>query len=476
MTSETALTTLDSVRTDFEKIRSSVQTLRTEKVSARIDRLRQLKKWIHSNRQVIHKAMQKDLGKPAAEVDMIEIFHVLSEIRLAEKNLRYWCAPRKIDAPFNMLGTRSSIRYEPRGACLVLSPWNYPFALAVGPLVSALAAGNAVILKPSEFTPNVSAIIASMVKEVFDPSVVSVCEGGPEVAKFLVTLPFDHIFFTGSPAIGKEVMKAAAENLVSVTLELGGKSPSIVTASANIREAAKRTVVAKFVNSGQTCVAPDYVLADEKIVDDLTRELVSQTRAHFSGGTDFEKSTSYCRIVSARHFDRLDELMQEAIHAGANVHLGGSNNIETRFFHPAILSGVPANSRLLDEEIFGPILPIVPYKHIDEAIAFVNARPKALALYIFSRDQKSIDKVLEQTSSGGACINDCGLHFLHSNLPFGGVNSSGIGKSHGYYGFLAFSNEKPVLRQKSGFTSIQPFYPPYSERSSRLVDWFLKWF
>jgi aldehyde dehydrogenase (NAD+) len=361
--------------------------------------------------------------------------------------------------------------------CLILAPWNYPFSLCAGPLVSALAAGNSVILKPSEFTPHVSSVLKRMVEEVFDPSVVSIFEGDAEVSQKLLKLPFDHIFFTGSPSVGKLVMKAAAENLASVTLELGGKSPSIITDSAFLNDAAQRTAVAKFVNNGQTCVAPDYVLVDEKIVDRFTTLLTDQIKKLFiENNSSFAQSEHYCRIINDKHFVRLNELLKDTLEQGAQVLFGGEIDRSTRFIHPTILTNVPHSSRIMNEEIFGPILPIITYNKLDEAIAFVNARPKPLALYIFSGRKKEQERILRETSAGGVCINDSGIHFLHHNLPFGGVNNSGIGKSHGHYGFLAFSNEKPVLRQRRGLTTIKAFYPPYTARSKKIMEWFLRLF
>jgi aldehyde dehydrogenase (NAD+) len=316
-----------------------------------------------------------------------------------------------------------------------------------------------------------------MVGEVFEPSVVSIFEGGAEVSQLLLKLPFDHIFFTGSPSVGKIVMKAAAENLTSVTLELGGKSPSIITGSASLKDAAKRTAVAKFVNNGQTCVAPDYVLVDEKIADRFSTLLMQQIKALFTENNEsFEHSEHYCRIVNDKHFLRLRTLLQETVEEGAKIIFGGDANKDTRFIHPTVISHVPPTSRIMKEEIFGPILPIIVFKRLEEAIALINEKPKPLALYIFSRNKKEQQQILRETSSGGVCINDSGIHFLHHNLPFGGVNHSGIGKSHGYYGFLTFSNEKPVLKQRAGLTSVSAFYPPYTTRSKKLMDWFLKFF
>ena len=270
-------TTIQEVQQVFDEQKLNVPRLRKEPIANRKERLQKLRKWILDNRATIQSAAFNDFRKNPAEVDGVEIFHVIQEINLALSQLGQWVRPRKIDAPMTMLGSRATLRVEPRGVCLIIAPWNYPFSLAVGPLVSALAAGNSVIIKPSELTPHVSALIANMVKALFAPNVVSVCEGGPDLSKHLLTLPFDHIFFTGSPAIGKVVMRAAAEHLTSVTLELGGKSPAIVTDSAVIKDAAKRIAVAKFINNGQTCISPDYVLVDEKMADKFTADVIAQT-------------------------------------------------------------------------------------------------------------------------------------------------------------------------------------------------------
>ncbi|HEY8936188.1 MAG TPA: aldehyde dehydrogenase family protein, partial [Cyclobacteriaceae bacterium] len=465
------------IETTFQELKRLVKKQRSISLKAREEQLEKLRTWIHSNRASIHEAMYVDFKKPSAEVDGIELFHVLNEIKYALDNLTLWTTPKKIDAPITMLGTRSFIQYEARGVCLIIAPWNYPFSLCIGPLVSAIAAGNRVILKPSELTPHVSSLIKRMTKEVFDDRIVSTFEGGPEVSQQLLKLPFDHIFFTGSPAIGKVVMKAAAENLTSVTLELGGKSPTIITSSANIKDAAQRIAVGKFVNNGQTCVAPDYIFVDEKIADSFTKELINQVKSLFTeDGTSFENSSYYARIVNDRHFNRLNELIQDAVSKGAKQELGGTVNSNDRFIHPMILTEVSSASRILDEEIFGPILPILTYKKIDEAIDFINNRPKALALYVFTNDKSVREKVLNETSSGAVCVNDCAIHFLHHHLPFGGVNNSGMGKSHGHFGFLAFSNEKPVMKQRSGFTSVKAFYPPYTSFKQKVMALFLKLF
>jgi aldehyde dehydrogenase (NAD+) len=449
---------------------------RSEPIAHRKERLRRLRKWVHENRPAIREAGFRDFRKPDVEVDAVEVLHVLSEVSFALDNLEQWTRPKKVDATLAMMGTRSSVYYEPKGVCLVIAPWNYPFCLCVGPLVSALAAGNSVIVKPSEHTPHMSVLIERMVKELFDPDLVTVVTGGPEISTQLLEFPFDHIFFTGSPAIGKIVMKAAAEHLTSVTLELGGKSPAIVGKDADLKRAAQRIAFAKFFNNGQTCIAPDYVLADQVIAKELTVQIKEQVNALFAERKSFETSTSYARIVNQRHYQRLQNLVSNAVSEGAQVEMSGNMKPEDRFFHPVILSHVPQTALILEEEIFGPVLPIVEFSMVDEAVHFVNSRPKPLGLYIFGYSGSSQEKILRETTAGGVCINDCAIHFLHHNLPFGGVNNSGIGKSHGYYGFLAFSNEKPVLRQRKGLTAIQLFYPPYTSFTRKIVDWFLRMF
>ncbi len=450
--------------------------LRQESWQARKTKLQRLKVWILKNRHRIHKAAYQDFRKPAVEVDAIEIFHVLNEIHVASAHLHEWTRPRKVDAPWTFLGTRSVIQVEPRGTCLIISPWNYPFSLSVGPLVSAIAAGNTVILKPSEFTPHMSALLATIVQEVFERREVAVAEGGVPVATELLGLPFDHIFFTGSPSVGRIVMKAAAEHLTSVTLELGGKSPCIVADDADLADAAERIVVAKFVNNGQTCIAPDYVIADERIAAALTEKICSKIRERFSVDGSFSNSPSYCRIVNQAHFRRLASLVEDATAKGAKVEMGGEMDERDRFIAPIVLSQVSADARIFEEEIFGPVLPIITMKKPDDAIRIVNNKPKPLALYLFTRKRAVREAVLQSTTAGGVCVNDCGIHFLHHGLPFGGVNTSGHGKSHGFFGFLAFSNEKPVLRQRRGMTSVKLFYPPYTTISQRVMDWFLKLF
>lgn len=468
---------LESVSKVFEDKKKVFAKVRLQSIAQRKARLTKLSQWIKANRQAIREAIHQDFRKPAAEVDTTEILPALDELKHAVTELSQWTKSKKVDAPITLLGTRSKIVYEPKGVCLIISPWNYPFNLSIGPLVSALAAGNVAIIKPSEFTPHTSVLIKKLVTEVFTENEVSVIEGGTETSQALLKLPFDHIFFTGSPAVGKMVMKAAAENLTSVTLELGGKSPTIITPSANIKEAATRVAVTKFINNGQTCIAPDYILVHEQVATEFVQQLKNQILELFGGGTgNIRTSSDYARIVSEKHTTRLAALIQDAESKGAKVELGGEQNLDERFIHPVILTQVSKQAKLMEEEIFGPVLPVLTYSSFDEVVSYINGNPKPLALYIFGTNNKEIERITTETSSGSVCINDCAIQFLHTHLPFGGVNNSGIGKSHGHYGFLAFSNEKPVVRQRSGLTTFTFFYPPYTKSVQRMINWVLKLF
>jgi aldehyde dehydrogenase (NAD+) len=460
----------------FEKQKTRSQLLRSEPISRRIERLTKLEAWLMANRERIQNGVHVDFQKPLLEVDTSELYPVLTEVRHNLKHLEEWSRPRKIDATLSYIGTRSEIRYEPKGVCLIIAPWNFPFNLCVGPLVSCIAAGNTAIVKPSEMTPSTSTLLREMAAEVFDEDVVAVVEGGTETAQALLSLPFDHIFFTGSPAVGKIVMKAAAENLTSVTLELGGKSPTIVDASARLKDAARRIAFGKFLNNGQTCIAPDYLLVEESVSAEFLSHLRKQVQSLFGKGEPIgENSKDYARIVNARHFQRVNDLLKDAVERGAKPDMLGSINNQTNFIAPVILTNVPADARIMEEEIFGPVLPVLTFKTKEEVVKQVNGRPKPLALYIFSNRSSFREHILKNTSAGSVCINECVLQFTHPNLPFGGVNNSGMGKSHGYYGFLAFSNEKPVLRQKGGWAAPYLLHPPYTGKMKKIVDVLLKW-
>jgi aldehyde dehydrogenase (NAD+) len=473
-----AIPAMDTARIDeaFARQTAFREHLRSESPRKRKERLHRLRDAIVEYSPRVREAVFKDFGKNPHEAEISEILTVLAELRNALKHVETWARPTEVDTPLTYLGTSSEIRYEPKGTCLIISPWNYPFNLCMGPLVSALAAGNNAILKPSELTPHTSAVIRELVVQTFAQEEVWVAEGDAQVATYLLSLPFNHIFFTGSPGVGKVVMKAAATNLASVTLELGGKSPAVIDETANLRDAARRIAWGKLLNCGQTCLAPDYVMIHESRQAEFISLLKgSVAEVYGRGGAVTEASPDYMRIISDRHFQRLAGLLEDATRAGATVELGGSASAPSRFFPPVILRNAPRSSRVMQEEIFGPILPVNSYRDVSEVVGLINNLPAPLSAYIFSRSRKFREHIVTHTSAGAVVVNDCVVHFSHEGLPFGGVNNSGIGRSHGYHGFLAFSNEKPVLRQKSGFTSLSALYPPYTGATDRIIRFMKKW-
>ena len=468
---------MQGLKSHFDLLKARAPGLRSEPISERKKRLKNLESWIHKHRERIKEAVHKDYRKPLLEVDTTEIYPVLTELRHALKHLDEWASPKKIDATLSYVGTRSEVRYEPRGTCLIIAPWNFPFNLCVGPLVSCLAAGNNAIIKPSEITPHTSRLIVEMVREVFNEDIGWVVEGGADVSQELLKLPFDHIFFTGSTAVGKIVMQAAASQLSSVTLELGGKTPTIVDESVNLKDAARRIAFGKFFNNGQTCIAPDYVLVHQHIREKFLTALIKEIQSIFGDGGDInEQSPSYSRLATPRQFNRISALIQDAIDRGAKIQQLGGVNEQENFIGPTILTDIPAGAKVWEEEIFGPILPVETFTTAEEAASIINNWPKPLALYVFSNRKSFQEYFLVNTTAGSVCINECVLQFTHPNLPFGGVNQSGLGKSHGQYGFIAFSNEKSVLRQKNGWAAPYLLYPPYTTGMKKIVDVLLKWF
>lgn len=450
---------------------------RSSTLVERKERLLKVLNWITSHQEAIHEALWLDFNKPAPEVDLNEIFPVTSEIKHCLKNLSTWMRPQAQPTPLPMFGTSAFVVAEPKGRALLISPWNFPFNLAIGPLVSALAAGCTAILKPSEYAPHTAQLVLDLVSDLFAPHEVAVCLGEKEVASELLALPFDHIFFTGSPAIGKIVMRAAAQHLSSVTLELGGKSPVILDASADLKDAAEKLIWGKFVNCGQTCIAPDYILVPEdkkEIFLGHAREVLN--RYYDPEGKGIMQSPDYARLINTKHFERIQQLLEDALQKGAQVEAGGELDAESRYLAPTLISEIREDMLVFQEEIFGPILPILTYNLLNDALALIHSQPKPLALYFFGKDDGRAKRVMTETSSGNLVINDCVLHFLHSELPFGGVNNSGIGKAHGKYGFLAFSNEKGVLKQRIGFNNVSLLRPPYGIRVKKLIATMMKWF
>ncbi len=424
-------------------------------------------------REAIREACFKDLGKAGAEADLTEVFPVVSEAKHTMRHLKSWIKPHRVSTPLSLFGSSSWIKYEPKGVCLIISPWNFPFNLTFGPLISAIAAGNTVIIKPSEMTPHSSAVMREIIGKLFNENEVALIEGGIETSTALLELSFNHIFFTGAPSIGKIVMTAAAQHLTSVTLELGGKSPTIVDETANIGNAAKMIAWGKFANNGQICIAPDYVFVHESQKQKLITALQNQIIEFYS--EESEKSESYARIVNERHFDRVKGYIDDAVKKGAKIIAGGNGIREEKFIAPTMVENAPLDSEIMQNEIFGPVLPIYAYKNLDEPLQYIQANEKPLALYIYSKNRENINKILDNTRAGGTCINNNAVHFFNHNLPFGGVNNSGIGKGHGKFGFEAFSNARGVLKQILP-SSLQLMMPPYTDFKRKLIELTVKWF
>ncbi len=436
----------------------------------RLDRLDRLLRLTQENQAAIIAAIAADFGhRSRHETELAEIYLVLSGIRHARRHLARWMKPRRVPTPTPMLPARSEIIPQPLGVAGIISPWNYPFQLALLPAVAAIAAGNRIMLKPSELTPAFSHLLERIVADAFAPEEFAVVAGDVEVGRAFATLPFDHLLFTGSTAVGRQIALAAAANLTPVTLELGGKSPAIIGADADVDVAAARIAYGKLMNAGQTCVAPDYVLVPRPAVDAFvaaTGAAVARMFPSLVGNDD------YTSIVSDRHYRRLEGLVADAEAAGATaIRLNPASEAPdpaARRFLPTLLTGVNDDMAVMREEIFGPVLPVLPYDTLDAAIAYVNRHPRPLALYWFGADDAHRDRVLNETLSGGVTINDVCWHVAQENLPFGGVGASGYGAYHGEQGFRTFSKHKPVLHQ-ARINGFGMFRPPYGRRFEQLV-------
>lgn len=459
---------IQAIQAVFAAQQATALRWRMSTADERRARIKRLRDAVMAHRQDFYDAFASDYRKPPAEVEISELLPVMDEMRHALGSLKRWMRPRRVWPTSTMLGTSGRIEYQPRGRVLIIGPWNYPLSLCFGPLVAALAAGNSVIIKPSEMMPAVSALMGRIIAEVFPPDEVALFEGGMDTAQDLLALPFDHIFFTGSPAVGKVVMAAAAKHLTSVTLELGGKSPTIVDETADIALAAETLMWGKFLNNGQTCVAPDYVYVHAAVKDRFVAACRAVLLARYGKEEDRQHSPDLTRIVNARHTGRVAGLLAAARARGAQVLAGGQVDEANHYIAPTLLDAIPHDAAILSEEIFGPLLPIIAYTDLEQVIGAINAAPKPLALYIWSRDRARIATLLQRTSSGGACVNHCVAHFAHGKLPFGGVNNSGIGNAHGEFGFKAFSHERAVMRG-SPLMLVKLFFPPYSKRRLSLV-------
>jgi aldehyde dehydrogenase (NAD+) len=449
------------------------QNVKSTTVKERRAKLNKMKDVIFEYRERIEQAVFKDLHKASIETDYAEIYNTVAEIRYAVSNLSDWMAPHEVETPMLFIGSSSKVVFEPKGTCLLMTPWNYPFQMPMQHLVTCIAAGNTAIIKPSEFTPNTSALVKEILSKIFPENEVAVIEGDHSISTELLKLKFDHIHFTGSPAVGKVVMRAASEYLTPVTLELGGKSPVIIDDSANLDAAVKKLTWGKFLNVGQTCIAPDYVLIDEKKKDEFISKFKENIRKVF--GEDPKSNKDLGRIVNNKHFNRIKSLLDDAVKGGAKIEAGGVFDESQNFISPTLVSNVALDARLMQEEIFGPVLPIVTYKTLEEALALVNGKEKPLALYVFSEKSKIQDLVVNSTSAGGTCINDNLVHITQPNLPFGGVNNSGIGKSMGHYGFKEFSNERAVLKALHRGSISTPLWYPYGGLAKTVVNFMLKY-
>ncbi len=441
--------------------------------SQRKAKLKKLLQVVMNYRPQIKEALFQDYRKHPSEVDLTEVYPVTSEIKHAKSSIRSWVNGHSVSTPLALMGSSSRVKYEPKGVVLIISPWNFPINLTLGPLVSAVAAGNVVMIKPSEMTPNASAIMKKMLAEVFDEKEVAVLEGGVETSSELLKLPFNHIFFTGAPSIGKIVMRAAAEHLTSVTLELGGKSPTIVDETANVDTAARRIAWGKYINNGQVCIAPDYLFVHESKKEAFLTAFKKYMAKFYS--EDASQESSYSRIVNTRHYHRVKSYIDDALAKGAKLEAGGTFDEKQDYIAPTLMTNVPKDSKLMTEEIFGPVLPLFGFTNIDTVLDEINSREKPLALYIYSSRRKNIDHIIGNTRAGGTCINQNAVHFFNTNLPFGGSNNSGIGKAHGYEGFKAFSNDRGILKQHIP-NALELLMPPYNDFKQKLIDLTIKWF
>jgi aldehyde dehydrogenase (NAD+) len=463
---------LETIEKTFDLLKANQYVIASTTARERIEKLKKFHRVFLQYRPAIKDAMLLDFHKHPFEVDLTEIYTVTSALKHAKRNLRRWMSKHRTSTPLSLIGSRSHIRYEPKGVVLIISPWNFPVTLTFGPLISAVAAGNAVILKPSEQTPNTAYVMQQIVEEVFEPDEVVLLQGGIETSKSLLSLPFNHIFFTGSSRVGKIVMESAAKHLASVTLELGGKSPTIVDESADIDQAARTITWVKCINNGQICIAPDHVLVHEKVKEKFIDTVNLYLRKFF--GEDAFMEPSYARLVNENHFGKVNDLLENAIANGAKVRAGGQKKIEDQYMEPTVLTHIPDHADIMQEEIFGPVLPVQSFQNISELITQLNTKEKPLALYIYSRNRKNIRQIIEGTRTGGTCINSCGIHFFNNNLPFGGSNFSGIGKGHGWFGFESFSNARAVYNQFMP-SVLEILVPPYNKFKQKIVDLAIKY-
>ena len=437
------------------------KTNKNQKIKSRINYLKKLKRVIDGNENLIFKALHKDLKKPIFESFASEILMIQKEIDFFTKNLKALSAPVKVSGSLINFPSQDYIISEPYGNILMISPWNYPFQLALVPLIGAIAAGNTVILKPSESAPHTSKILKGLLSKVFPKGMVSVVEGDAKVAQKLLKEQWDYIFFTGSTVVGKIVARAAANFLTPITLELGGKSPCIVDGTTPLKKTARRIIWGKFLNCGQTCIAPDYILVKSETKESLVKSIIIEIENAF--GSNVKNSKDYGRIINDTNFDRVQALLEDAKENGAKVEFGGKVNKQDRYIQPTLLSNINMEMKIMQDEIFGPILPVVPFKNKEDVTELLNSFPSPLALYIMSNNKDNTKYFLDHTVAGGTCINELMLTSVNPHLPFGGVNNSGVGKTGGKHSFMDFSNQRGVIKRKYG-NSIKLIYPPFNKQ------------
>jgi aldehyde dehydrogenase (NAD+) len=440
-------------------------THQTKDIGFRLNALKQIRTLVIRYEPEIHQALYEDLGRPVLESVGGDTGLVLQELGLFIRNLRYWTRPRRVSTPLVTVNARSYFTYEPYGNVLIISPWNYPFQLLFVPLIGAVAAGNCVLAKPSQYAAKTSEIMQKIIGDHFDPGFISVIKGGAGINEHLLEMEYDYIFFTGSQETGKKVMRSAAEHLTPVSLEMGGKNPVIIDKNIHLKNTAKRILWGKYLNAGQSCVAPDYMLVHEEIREALLEKMKEYLLKWM--GPAPEKSKDFSRIIDGKNTIRLQNLFKQG-----KVVTGGTANPEEKYVAFTILDGISENDECLKKEIFGPVLPVLTYKNLDEAIRFVSSRPKPLSLYVFSKSKVFIKEVLSKTSSGSCCINETVVQFINPNLPFGGVGPSGMGRYHGRYSLETFSIKRSVMKT-SDLIDIPVRYPPYGNKA-RLVSFLMR--
>lgn len=468
-----AYNTLSEIDKIYQSQLKNKSAIKHSTAYKRIGWIKKLLDTINREEKAIEQALYQDFHKSGIETAITEILVVQLELKHIAKKLRGWMKDKKVRRSLVMPNVSAYLHYEPKGNALIITPWNYPFQLPLVHLAACIAAGNTAILKLSEFSPNSNQVLKKIIAEVFPTDHIAVIEGAVEETTHLLNLRFDHIHFTGSSKVGKIVMEAASKHLTDITLELGGKSPAIIDKNVNLRQVVKNLIWAKFVNAGQTCIAPDYILAHRHQKQQLEEIFKAEIEEAF--GKDAFNSPDYARIINGKQFERLNQALDSAKQLGANIIAGGKTDGKTKYIAPTVVSNVAANNPLMTDEIFGPILPIVYYAQIQEAIDFINAKEKPLALYVFSKDSNFNKHLIRNTSAGSTCINDAVIQIMQPNLPFGGVNNSGLGQSTGWYGFKAFSHERAVADVKILPLSSM-FWYPYTEKTSRMLQWIRRLF